>query len=107
MATRARGRVFLTRFNAESDRTISGSMRLRDVCAFRIYRGVMFARNLRYPRTTEPAPDEKSLASLVIPHPFLPAHFSKMSRMLPVLLPRSQLDEERYARQPDYRTPPH
>src|SRR5437667_12373884 len=90
---RARGRFFFNWLSARKERTISGSTRLRDVVrALRIQRGVMFARNLRYPRTTEPALDEKSLASLGIAHPFLPAHFSKMSRWLPVCLPRSQVE---------------
>jgi len=41
-------------------------MRLRDLRALCIQRGVMLARNLKYARTTEPALDAKSLASLAI-----------------------------------------
>lgn len=91
MATRARGRVFLTRLQCGKDRTISGSMRLRELRALRIHRGVMFARNLRYPRTTEPALDAKSLASLGIE--FL-SPGSKKPRWLPMRLPWSQIGEE-------------
>src|SRR5438034_11413313 len=61
---RARGRFFFNWLSARKERTISGSTCLRDVRALRIHRGGMFARNLRYPRTTEPALDEKSLAFL-------------------------------------------
>src|SRR5712692_10044143 len=66
VATRARGRVFVNCISERSDRTTSGSMRLREVRAFRIQRGGMFARNFRKPRTTEPALEEKSFASLGI-----------------------------------------
>src|SRR5229473_1561868 len=67
MATRARGRIFFKRTDERNAAAISGSMRLREARAFPIHRGGMFARNLRYPRTAEPALDAKSLASLGIP----------------------------------------
>src|SRR5690242_5192334 len=101
---RARGRFFSNWLSTRKERTISGSTRLRDVRALRIQRGVMFARNLRYPRTTEPALDEKSLASLGIE--FLPPG-SKESRWLPVRLPWSQIEEESCQHQPNHGTPPH
>jgi hypothetical protein len=46
--------------------TISGSILLRDFCAFLIHRGGMFARNFKNPRAAEPELDEKSLAFLGI-----------------------------------------
>src|SRR5438874_6614852 len=68
MATRARGRFFLTPATEWSASTISGSIRLRDLCAFLIQRGGMFALNFKNARAAEPELDTKSFASLGIPH---------------------------------------
>jgi hypothetical protein len=58
MATRARGRSFFNRVSERNERTISGSIRFREVRAFAIHRGGMLARNFRNPRTTEAELDE-------------------------------------------------
>jgi hypothetical protein len=50
-------------FTDLSAATMSGSIRFREVRAFLIHRGGIFARNLVNPRTAEPELDEKSLAS--------------------------------------------
>src|ERR1700756_4567030 len=69
IATCALGRFFRKRLNERNASAISGSSRLRDIRAFRIHRGGIFARNLRNARTAEPALDAKSLASLGIKSP--------------------------------------
>jgi hypothetical protein len=46
--------------------TISGSIRLRDLWAFLIHRGGIFARNFKNPRAAEPELAAKSLACLGI-----------------------------------------
>ena len=74
--------------NIRSERTISGSTRLRDVRALHIQRGVMFARNFIYPRTTEPELDANSLASLGIESTLLSS--SEMPRRFPLSLSRPQ-----------------
>jgi hypothetical protein len=49
--------------------TISGSIRLRDFCAFFIQRGGMFARNLKNPRTAEPELDKRAWLPLALRSP--------------------------------------
>src|SRR5437867_1644155 len=81
------GLFFFKSRNIRSERTISGST-LRDVRALRIQRGVMFARNFKYPRTTEPELDANSLASLGIESTLLSS--SEMPRRFPLSLSRPQ-----------------
>ena len=50
---------------------MSGSIRFRDLRAFLIRRGGMFARNFKNPRAAEPELDVKSLASRAIAAPFI------------------------------------
>lgn len=84
MTTRARGLFFITRASERNDRTISGSMRFREVRAFSIHRGGMLPRNFINPRITEPELDAKSLASLGIHSTFPVAFPSEIAGWFPI-----------------------